>query len=263
MERIESLRKSLFYSEAVGRLFLIQKEDVYCYARKKINPLTGEVYEDVVANRPIFRKDEDVEVHKPDSKLKAGAKESEGESFERAAKRAKRRLFDLAYCNRFDLFVTLTLDKELVDRYDYKEIIKKLGVWLDHLVRRHGFAYIFVPERHKDGAIHFHGLVLDKGLKLAYSGCRDKRGRMVFNVVNWRYGFTTAVRLKGDYVKVARYVTKYIGKGMDRGTIGGRYFLHGGDLKGPIYEYYNASFEETKGKVVDVVDGGLKLCYLK
>lgn len=80
----------------------------------------------------------------------------------RAQRRAKARIFDLALCNYdFKYFVTWTLSADKCDRYDYKAIVRNLGQWLDNRVRRSGLKYLIVPELHKDGAVHFHGLTND------------------------------------------------------------------------------------------------------
>jgi len=237
--------------------------EVYCNGRRKINPMTGEVLEDVISNRAIFRKLEVVAWGEDKRKVRL-AGEGDSDAKERSAKRARKRLFELAACNPFELFVTLTLDQKEIDRYDYKIVIKKMNQWLTNLVKRKGFAYIFVPERHKDGAIHFHGLCTSAGLTLLPSGHRDKSKRDILNVANWRYGYTTAVKLDGDYTNVCKYITKYIRKDMGTdGTIGGRYYLHGGKLNEPWCQWYEANYEDAEGKEVCIEEaGGLRLKYI-
>lgn len=61
--------------------------------------------------------------------------------------------------NGFSHFVTFTLDKEKVDRYDPGLIMKRVNRILDNLVRRNGLTYILVTELHRDGAYHFHGFI--------------------------------------------------------------------------------------------------------
>lgn len=243
-------------------MFNLTVADVYTNGRCKVNPMTKEVMEYAVSSRPIFRAVEAVE-RKEDRPRARVEPEGDKHGTERSAARARKELFDLAACNPFELFITLTLDKEKVDRYDAKAVVRKMGVWLDNLVRRHGFAYLIVPERHKDGAIHFHGLCKADGLKLVPSGRRDKSGREVFNVANWRYGFTTAVRLDGDYGNVCKYITKYIGKDVsENGTVCGRYFYHGGELMGPQYVYFNQGMNEVEGKEVEIPEAGLVIKYV-
>lgn len=153
--------------------------------------------------------------------------------------RAKRRAYDLVRCNDFDCFVTLTMDKKVVDRENYDEIVKKLGVWLDNRVRRKGLKYVLCPEYHKDGkAIHFHGLMNSEALKLIDSK-RKRHKKTVYNVDDFPLGFSTAMKVTGEESKkaTAGYVFKYMTKQGANNKIGGRYFLHGGDLEKPRYEY--------------------------
>lgn len=145
-------------------------------------------------------------------------------------RRARAQVKDLALCTPFKWFVTLTLDKTKVDRYDMAAITKKLNNWLDNNVRRKGLAYVLVPERHKDGAVHFHGFFND-ALAVVDSGHVDREGHKVYNLPGWSLGFTTAIELYGDYHKAVAYVCKYIGK--DTEKIGGRWYYSGGKLGRP------------------------------
>ena len=165
------------------------------------------------------------------------------------ARRAKRRLSDYIRCNPdMDYFVTLTLSPEMIDRYDYSAIIKKLNNWLGNRVRRQGLKYILVPEHHKDGAVHFHG-VMNDALSLSFSGRYLRNGKAVttvtekpiYNIANFDLGYTTAIKITGPNgtEAVANYVKKYITK--DFKKVGGRYYLHGGSMQKPDYEYLRLS----------------------
>lgn len=234
-------------------------EDVYFTGRIKTNPRTGEVLENVVASRPIFR-GLAVEERGSRGRCKRPPADEHEANHRRGRARARKRLFELAACNDFDLFCTLTLDKEKIDRYDYAAVVKPLNIWLDNRVRRRGLRYILVPELHKDGAIHFHGLCNAEAMRLAESGI-VRAGKASLNVVDWVLGFSQAVRLEGPYERVCNYVAKYITKGGDDGPIGGRYFLKGGDLLTPICTYYNEDYSKVNGKVVEIEDGCLTLVY--
>lgn len=239
---------------------LLTENDVYCNGRMKINPCNGEVLEDVVCSRPIFRR---LAVEEVGGGKKNTRKQSaEGESAGRSAARARKRLFELAVCNPMEYFITLTLDRKEIDRYDYKQCVRRLGQWLSNRVERNGLSYLMVPELHKDGALHFHGLVAGGGLRLRESGRQTENHQAIYNILNWRYGFTTAVRLSGDYGAVCRYITKYITKSTESGCIGGRYFFHGGDLRPPRMVYYQVdNWAEIEGKVVVVEEAGLEFRY--
>lgn len=202
----------------------------------------------------------------------------------RARRRAAARVRDIALCNRFSYFVTLTLSAEMIDRYDIKAATAKLRTWLDNRVRRQGLKYVLVPEHHKDGAIHFHGFFND-ALPLADSGTvslqgskKPRRprsaaelerwladgGQMVYNIPDWSLGYTTAIALYGDYEAAIAYTCKYIGKEGDK--IGGRWYYSGGDLAAPVVEYAELDFRalEAEGAYrFDVAAAGLCMCILR
>lgn len=179
---------------------------------------------------------------------KSSAKHSSpNETFVRAMRRARAQVREIALASDFSYFVTLTLNKEKVDRYDMDAITKKLNVWLDNQVRRHGLAYVLVPERHWDDAIHFHGFFND-ALKAVPSGHYDKKGHEIFNLPRWTLGFTAAIRLYGEYDKAVAYVCKYIGKQGDKP--GGRWYYSGGALRRPVTTYCDllmSSVEQLPG----------------
>jgi hypothetical protein len=195
------------------------------------------------------------------------------ENILRSKRRAKNKLFDIICCNQFDWFVTLTLDRRKIDRKDYSAIIKKLNSYLDNRVRRAGLYYIGVPELHKDGSFHFHFLMNDV-LKLDHSGtyvrptggkpvradtvkrsgfklsdCKD-----VYNISDWKLGFTTAIHTYGDIEAVANYVGKYITKGDKK--VGGRWYYSGGKLQKPFFTYSRVNFGEFVGDYGFTCDGG-------
>lgn len=224
------------------------------------------VAETLVSSRPIFnprhfeRYTREERPVRPVPGIPCEPKEKDPANVIRAKRRARKRVFDLAFCNEFDLFVTLTLNRERIDRYDYKADVRQLGRWLDNRVRRRGLRYVFLPEYHKDGAVHFHGLVNSGAVKCVDSGHRYKDGRVVYNLPEWSLGWTTAIPLRGDYAAVCAYICKYITK--QPGNIGGRYYLSGGCLREPRFEYFNADYESMAGREI-TIDGanlGIKYC---
>lgn len=248
---------------------LIADADSVLYNRRvKINPLSGEVLEDMCCSRPIFNptgavlrrtsfsSDEKLDCGKPcgETGENEGEDEAQGASDaqRRAARRARKQLFELCACNDFDLFFTLTLNKEVIDRYDYKTVVRRFGQWADNRVRRKGLRYVAVPELHKDGAVHFHGLCNASACSLVDSGETDKKsGQKVYNLADWNLGFTTAIYVYGARDAAAHYVAKYVTKQAQGGTIGGRYYLHGGDLQRARCKYYHEDFDAFEGKEVE------------
>lgn len=159
---------------------------------------------------------------------------------ERAQRRARVAVRDLGLCNDWAYFVTLTLDRQRIDRYDPAEVVRHLNHWLDNRVRRDGLAYVLVPEHHKDGAIHFHGFFND-ALPAVDSGHKDSGGHTVYNLPAWGWGFSTAIRLYGDRRAAVGYCCKYIAKEQDK--IGGRWYYSGGKLRRPEVEWCDVDYE--------------------
>lgn len=168
-------------------------------------------------------------------------KDRDPKNIERAMRRARSKVRQLALANEFEWFVTLTLSPEKIDRYDPAVVVRKMSQWCDNRVRRKGLKYILVPEHHQDGAIHFHGF-FNGALEAVDSGRTDKNGNAVYNLPDWTLGFTRAVRLYGDYHAAVGYTCKYIGKGT--GKIGGRWYYSGGDLQQPEEREINLSYHE-------------------
>lgn len=178
-------------------------------------------------------------------------------NFERSCRRAKARLYDIVMCTHsFKYFVTLTISPETADRTDYNEIIKKLNTWLDNKVRRNGLCYALVPEFHADGkSIHFHGF-FNSALELVDSDHRTKDGKIVYNIPSFKFGHNTAIEITGEYIAACRYILKYVGKSGAR--VGARFYLSGGALGAPRYEYFNAHINDLdSGKVFTPQGSGL------
>lgn len=190
--------------------------------RAKINPMTGDVAEVAVSSRPIYG----AQAERPGGRGAGAPSEAQGsETTGQAARRAKGRVRELAACNPWEYFVTLTFDPERIDSYNYAESLRFAMKWMSNRVQRNGLKYVAVPELHKSGRLHIHALV-SGGLKLVDSGHKS-RGKKVYNLPDWP-GFTTAVRLSGDPEKVASYLSKYILKQVGTGPLAGRYYYHGG-----------------------------------
>jgi hypothetical protein len=197
----------------------------------------------------------------PEPAKREKGKKAEGEDMLRSMRRARANLRRMALANAFDYFVTLTLAPDRIDRYDGAAVTKALGQWCDNMVRRHGLRYILVPERHKDGAFHFHGFMAGEGLIAADSGIQWD-GRPVYNLPQWTLGFTTAQRLYGEYSAAVGYCCKYIGKQEGQRPLG-RWYYSGGALAKPERTYaafaYRELAEDFKDEAVELEIPGSKL----
>lgn len=206
----------------------------------------------------------------------AADKQRRERSRRQAAQRAKRNVYDYAICNKWDYFITLTFAPDSVDRYDYKATYRKVRTWLDNRVRRRGLKYLGVAEYHKktdidvardageDWAgkvpadfgrrgIHYHFLCTADDWRVVDSGHKTKSGQTVYNLPDWTLGFATAIPVYGESAAVAAYIAKYVTKQMDStgdgvcdGPIGGRYYLHGGQLKSPVIQHYTTDLSQLQ-----------------
>lgn len=173
-------------------------------------------------------------------------------------RRAKGKIFDVALSNDWTYMITLTLDKEKVeDRYDPKAVVKPFKMWLNNMVKRRGLKYLIVPELHEDGGIHFHGLIndsltmtwddmvmiptYDKPIKLSTAernGYKlgDENVRKVYNIAEYKLGFSTAVKIDDNVEAVSKYMTKYTCKNFQK--IFGKTFFAGGGINRDIPTRY-------------------------
>lgn len=71
--------------------------------------------------------------------------------------RTKRNIKELALCNNFEYFATVTIASTACDRYNLIECQKKFKRKLKTIKKyNNNFKYLFITEKHKDGAFHFH-----------------------------------------------------------------------------------------------------------
>jgi len=162
---------------------------------------------------PEYLRRYDYDEARPNSKKKKRLKQLVEDNEAKSLSRAKNRVLDLALCNNFDLMPTFTFDPKKVDRYDDEVAKKTMSNWLNHQRATYGkFNYIVIPEKHKDGALHFHGLFGGYKGVLKDSGHKIN-GRTSFNILSYRSGFSSAVEVDNQ-AKAASYITKYITKDM-------------------------------------------------
>lgn len=125
-------------------------------------------------------------------------------------KRAVNKVYDLARSNNWDWFITLTLDPKICDRYDYQSVSEQLSKFKKYLTE-HDIQYLIVPEQHKDGAYHFHGLIQGN---LSVVPAKKNDGSFipdVFWVKGYKLGFCSASKIR-DNQRVSTYITKYLTK---------------------------------------------------
>uniref|UniRef100_UPI001F25B1EF rolling circle replication-associated protein n=1 Tax=Enterocloster aldenensis TaxID=358742 RepID=UPI001F25B1EF len=167
-------------------------------------------------------------------------------------KRTRKKVYDYAKSNEWEWFVTFTFSPDKVDRYDYDECTKKLSKWIKNLKMRSSpaLSYLVVPEQHKDGAYHFHGLfsgIDDKQIiwtgKYVVKRVPGNRSKFVrtkekiYKIGSYKLGWMTATRVR-EMEKVTSYITKYITKDMLDGLHGRKRYWCSRNLVLPLEEVF-------------------------
>lgn len=136
-------------------------------------------------------------------------------NLERSIRKTKTTITDYVLANNFQIFATFTFSPKKVDRFDIDACKRKLKRWLDRQREKDSnLKYVVVPERHKNGAIHFHGLFENiDSFTLKKTKIRQEN-RDVFTMRDWRFGYSNVKLIDSNRLKVAAYITKYITKDM-------------------------------------------------
>lgn len=156
----------------------------------------------------------------------------ENERFANSLSRSKSRVFELAMCNEFTHFCTFTQDEKKRDRFDLKEFRKDFAMLVRNLNRGRDenakIKYLLIPEQHKDGAWHMHGLLMG----LTTEDLREftlaerlperirkqiAKGVKVYDWTRYRraFGYFTCTEVQSG-VGCAKYITKYISKDLQK-----------------------------------------------
>lgn len=159
---------------------------------------------------------------------------NEKDRLSQSVSRTKSAIFELAFCNEFSHFCTFTQDAAKVgNRFDLSKFRKDLAQFIrnQNRGREQKIEYLFVPEQHKDGAWHIHGLM--KGLsdadlrEFTLKERLPQRLRKMLasgeKVYNWdkiskKFGFFTATPVK-SHASCSKYITKYITKEVVKGAL--------------------------------------------
>lgn len=126
--------------------------------------------------------------------------------------RAKNTIFEYARCNDWDFFFTGTLSPEKNDRYDISTFKDRWRNFIKYQQRKgNDIKFLLIPEKHKDGAWHFHGLL--RGIP----DCDLRSFGVRFNWLSFekKFGFNSLERIK-NHEAVSKYLTKYITKDLDK-----------------------------------------------
>ncbi len=177
----------------------------------------------------------------------------------RVQRRTKSLVQDITLCNTFNMWSTLTFDCQncppnsignriclnspcICDpstcfRFSREYCYSVVQSWLKSQRRTNpDFRYVIVGEYHKNKAFHFHALTNGQNGDLFETEKKDRRGKPVYNILDWTYGFSESVPINEkpeDYAKIASYLTKYITKESTAVFNGKQYWCSKG-LKRPL-----------------------------
>lgn len=159
--------------------------------------------------------------------------------------RSKKSVKELALCNDFNFFVTLTIKNDY-NRYNIDNAFYFLQKFCKKYKRKFSsFSYVFIAEYHKNGAIHFHGLC-----NLPFEAIQlDLYRRTIKNQKDDRFYHTFSSlifdnfgRNTFDYItskdKISSYILKYITKDCIR-TSSHRLYTCSRGLKHADKTYYS------------------------
>lgn len=159
-----------------------------------------------------------------------GEKQTHDHKLKASLCRSRNKVLELAYCNSWEWFITITFDKQKVtDRYNVQQTMQALRKWLNNYKSRKApeLKYLLIPELHKDGAVHVHGLIngLPKELLKSYRDydqqqiiANDWKKLKEAGYYNWldlekKFGRNSMGEIK-SHEGVSYYMTKYISKDM-------------------------------------------------
>lgn len=153
---------------------------------------------------------------------------------QKSINRTKTAISDYVLANGFKDFATFTFDPKNSkvggeeNRHDFEKMSKLLQKWLNNEQKYHEthhgqkFKYLIVPERHKNGAWHFHALFEDyknptedfysrKNPYITISELKSKKNKNRKFLTRFNLGRSELAPIR-DKTKMANYIKKYITK---------------------------------------------------
>ncbi len=140
--------------------------------------------------------------------------------------RSRRIIFELALCNPWTLFVTMTINGAKNDRNNLKAFFTVLAKWINNMnyQQKLNIRYLIIPEPHKDNAWHFHGLMMGIPFQqLKPFNLEDnipektkrkiRQGRKIMNWMPYceKFGWVTVEQII-SHNRCAKYMMKYVTK---------------------------------------------------
>ena len=153
--------------------------------------------------------------------------------------------------SKWEYFITLTFDFRNRGEYSHEKAIDLLTKWINNQKHQNrDMIYLLVPEFHKSGRLHFHGLIANVPkwefieAKRPDGTLIKENGLQIYNLKNYKLGFTTISKIQ-DQEKVSNYITKYATKELITLKNKKRYW-YSRNLEKPItdYDLINMDLEE-------------------
>lgn len=194
-----------------------------------------------VYNNDYFRLYTSIAKDKGTKRLNYKINDDNSKSEASSISRTKRKIRELALCNEFEHFVTWTVNSKNADRFSLQDTQNLMRKTLKAYKRKNPhFKYLFITEKHKNGAFHFHGLV--KGLNV-----NDFSVNINFyptiDFFNDRIGYCSFSPIQ-DYEKCCNYITKYITKDCIKNEHNQIYFCSKGLKTASAEELYHFDFKQ-------------------
>lgn len=154
--------------------------------------------------------------------------------------RAKSLVLQYALCNPWEFFFTGTLNENKFDRHDLDAYQRKLSQFIRDKRKEYGtrVQYLLIPEQHKDGAWHIHGMLSGLPGSVLRRFRPPEPSKLVNSeYLNWpdyqeKFGFCSLGPIKHP-VATSFYITKYISKELSHrdGDLGKHLYFHSRPLK--------------------------------
>lgn len=124
---------------------------------------------------------------------------------------------NIALSNEWDYFITLTLDPQKYNRYDLVTFHNDLSKFFKKINRKYNckIRYLLVPEQHKNGAWHIHGLIADIPTILLD---HNKNGFLDFKLYSNNFGYCSIDPVI-SHIAISLYITKHLSKQIYNGVI--------------------------------------------
>lgn len=123
--------------------------------------------------------------------------------------RAKSMVRDYVLCNDFKLFCTITINQAFYNRQDLDNLRRLINDRIRYYRKKYKLPlkYILVPEQHKKGGWHFHGVLDASFKKFVYVNQNGYDSLSIFDFL----GFSSCELIR-DKARISSYILKYMTK---------------------------------------------------